>query len=72
MSGDMTLVDFIKIYNLPPNVTVKRFREVAGIGHSKFYKLAKEGAIRLRKSGHFTTVPVEDLYRLLRGEQAAA
>lgn len=72
MPGDMTFIDFVKIYSLPPNVTVKRFREVAGIGHTRFYELAKEGAIRLRKNGRSTTVPVEDLFHLLRGEQAAA
>ncbi|MGY3584461.1 hypothetical protein ACVIGB_006481 [Bradyrhizobium sp. USDA 4341] len=72
MPGDMTFTDFIKIYGLPPNVSVKRFCEIAGIGHTRFYEIAKEGAIRLRKNGRSTTVPVEDLYRMLRGEQAAA
>ncbi|MET4043955.1 hypothetical protein [Bradyrhizobium sp. RT6a] len=72
MTGDMTLHDMIKIYSLPPNVSVNRFCEVAGIGHTRFYELAKEGAIRLRKNGRLTTVPVEDLFQLLRGEQAAA
>ncbi|QQO20243.1 hypothetical protein JJB98_10105 [Bradyrhizobium diazoefficiens] len=67
----MTFVDFVRLYELPPNVAPKRFCEVAGIGHTKFYELAKEGKIRLRKNGR-TTVPVEDLFRLLRGEQAAA
>jgi hypothetical protein len=71
MPGDMTFVDFVKLYELPPNVTVKRFREVAGVGHTRFYELAKEGAIRLRKNGRFTTVPVEDLFRFLRGDQTA-
>lgn len=72
MSGDLTLIDFIKIYSLPPNVAADRFREIAGIGNTRFYELAKEGAIRLRKNGRRTTVPVEDLYKLLRGDQAAA
>ncbi|MDH2341498.1 hypothetical protein [Bradyrhizobium sp. SSUT77] len=72
MPGDMTFVDFVKLYELPPNVPAKRFREVAVIGHTKFYELAKEGAIRLRKNGRLTTVPVEDLFQLLRGDQAAA
>ncbi|OKO73034.1 hypothetical protein [Bradyrhizobium sp. NAS96.2] len=70
--GDMTLPDVIKTYDLPLNVSVNRFCEVAGIGHTRFYELAKEGAVRLRKNGRSTTVPVEDLYQLLRGEQAAA
>lgn len=72
MTGDMTLLDMIKIYNLPPNLSVSRFCEVAGIGHTRFYELAKNGTIRLRKNGRFTTAPVEDLYQLLRGDQAAA
>jgi hypothetical protein len=72
MPGDMTFADFIKIYDLPPNVSVKRFCEVADIGVTKFYAIAKVGTIRLRKNGHFTSVPVEDLFKLLRGEQAAA
>lgn len=72
MTGDMTLHDMIKIYGLPPNVSVNRFCEVAGIGPTRFYELAKEGAIRLRKNGRLTTTPVEDLYKLLRGDQAAA
>lgn len=72
MPGDLTLIDMIKIYNLPPNVSVKRFREIAGIGSTKFYELAAEGSIRLRKNGRLTTIPVEDLYKLLRGDQAAA
>ncbi|QIG96292.1 hypothetical protein [Bradyrhizobium sp. 6(2017)] len=70
--GDLTLHDTIKIYGLPLNVPVKRFCEVAGIGNTRFYELAKEGVIRIRKNGRSTTAPVEDLYRLLRGEQAAA
>jgi len=37
-----------------------------------FYEIVKQGAIRIRKNGRFTTVPVEDLYRFLRGDQVAA
>jgi hypothetical protein len=70
--GDLTLPEVIKAYDLPLNVSVSRFCEVAGIGPTRFYELAKEGAIRLRKNGRSTTVPVEDLFQLLRGEQAAA
>lgn len=70
-AGDLTLHDMIKIYDLSLNVPVNRFCEVAGIGHTRFYELAKEGTIRLRKNGRSTTVPVEDLYQLLRGEAAA-
>ncbi|MGY0573270.1 hypothetical protein ACTGJ9_021010 [Bradyrhizobium sp. RDM12] len=71
-TGDMTLLDMIKIYDLPPNLSVNDFCKIAGIGHTRFYELAKDGAIRLRKNGRYTTVPVEDLFQLLRGEQAAA
>jgi len=70
--SDMTLQDFIKVYGLPPNVSVNRFCEVACVSSSRFYKLAKDGAIRVRKNGRYTFVPVEDLFKLLRGEQAAA
>jgi hypothetical protein len=70
--GDLTLPDIVKLYSLPPNVDVGRFCEVAGIGSTRFYELVKEGVIRIRKNGRFTTAPVEDLYRLLRGDQAAA
>ena len=72
MSGDMTLLDMIKIYDLPPNVSVGRFCEVAGIGTTRFYELRKQGTIRVRKNGRLTVVPVEDLFRFLRGDQAAA
>jgi hypothetical protein len=73
MTGDdMTLLDMIKIYDLPPNVSVSRFCEVAGIGSTRFYEIAKRGTIRIRKNGRFTTVPVEDLFRFLRGDQVAA
>lgn len=72
MNSDMTMADVIKIYDLPLNVSPKQFCQVAGIGMTRFYALAKEGAIRLRKNGRSSTVPIEDLYRLLRGEQAAA
>ncbi|QHP69566.1 DNA-binding protein [Bradyrhizobium sp. LCT2] len=72
MPGDLTLTDMIEIYKLPPNVDAGRFREIAGIGNTRFYELAKEGVIRLRKNGSRTTVPVEDLYKFLRGDQAAA
>ena len=70
--GDMTLPDIIKLYSLPPNVPVDRFCEVAGFGPTRFYELVKEGVIRIRKDGRFTTAPVEDLYQQLRGDQAAA
>ncbi|RXG93044.1 helix-turn-helix domain-containing protein [Bradyrhizobium zhanjiangense] len=70
--GDMTLSDMIQTWKLPLNVSPNQFCEVAGIGQTRFYELAKEGAIRIRKNGRSTTVPVEDLYRLLRGDQAAA
>lgn len=72
MTGDMTLHDMIKIYSLPPNVSARRFCEVAGIGNTKFYELVKKGVIRLRKNGRSSAVPVEDLFQLLRGDQAAA
>ncbi|RQH15687.1 hypothetical protein [Bradyrhizobium sp. RP6] len=64
---DLTFADFVKLYSLPPNVTVRRFKELAGIGQTRFYELAKEGEIRLLKNGRSTSVPVEDLFRVLRG-----
>lgn len=70
--GDMTLPDFVKLYSPPPNVPVDLFCELAGIGSTKFYELVREGAIRVRKNGRFTTAPVEDLYHYIRGQQAAA
>jgi hypothetical protein len=53
---DLTFADFVKLYGLPPNVTVRRFKELAGIGHTRFYELAKEGEIRLLKNGRSTSV----------------
>jgi hypothetical protein len=64
---DLTFADFVKLYNLPPNVTVRHFKELAGIGHTRFYELAKQGKIRLLKNGRSTSVPVEDLFGVLRG-----
>lgn len=32
----------------------------------------KDGVIRVRKNGRHTTAPLEDLFQLLRGDQAAA
>ena len=32
---DLTFADFVKLYNLPPNVTVRHFKELAGIGHTR-------------------------------------
>ncbi|MCK1610551.1 MULTISPECIES: hypothetical protein [unclassified Bradyrhizobium] len=70
--GDMTLPDVVKLYNLSLNMPVDRFCEVAGIGTTRFYELVKDGVIRVRKNGRHTTAPVEDLFQLLRGDQAAA
>ncbi|UPT88628.1 hypothetical protein HAP41_0000005980 [Bradyrhizobium barranii subsp. apii] len=64
---DLTFADFVKLYSLPPNVTVRHFKELAGIGHTRFYELAKQGQIRLLKNGRSTSVPVEDLFSVLRG-----
>ncbi|WP_316185868.1 MULTISPECIES: helix-turn-helix domain-containing protein [unclassified Bradyrhizobium] len=70
--GDMTLTEFIQLYKPPPNVRPEQFCELAGIKTTRFYELAKEGVIRIRKNGRSTTVPVEDLFRFIRGEQSAA
>jgi hypothetical protein len=72
MPGDMTFTDFIQIYGLSPNVPAKRCREIANVGNTKFYRLVKDGVIRLRKNGRNSEVPVEDVFRLVRGDQAAA
>ena len=70
--GDLTLQDMIKIHDLTLNVPVGRFCEVADIGTTKFYELVRDGVIRIRKNGRLATVPVEDLFQLLRGDQGAA
>ncbi|WFT95058.1 hypothetical protein QA633_43595 [Bradyrhizobium barranii] len=68
----VTIADMIKFYGLPLDVSPKQFCQVAGIGLTRFYALAKQGKIRIRKNGRSSTVSIEDLYEFLRGDQAAA
>jgi hypothetical protein len=68
----MTLEEFVRTWNLMPNVPAKRCREIANVGNTKFYQLVKDGVIRLRKNGRNSEVPVEDVFKLVRGDDQAA
>ncbi len=67
-----TLQEFIRNWNLPPNVPVKRCRELMNIGNTKFYQMAEAGKFRLRKNGRNTEIGVEELYDVVIGREAAA
>lgn len=60
----MTLDDFIRIYNLPPTVPLKRAGQLANLGHSSIYEKHKRGEIQILKNGSRSGLPVETVYKL--------
>ncbi|HVV60223.1 MAG TPA: hypothetical protein VHD14_00550 [Pseudolabrys sp.] len=63
----MTLEQFIKAYELPVLVPIRRVCEVVGISHSTAYELNKSGRLTVRKLGGKSGVLVEDLFALKNG-----
>jgi excisionase family DNA binding protein len=55
----------------PLAYTVKEVMELSRIGRTKFYELIKSGKIRTKKIGAKHLVPVDELKRFMRGEDAA-
>lgn len=68
----MSLENFIRFYELAPNVPLKRAREILNLSHSRIYKLAELGVVRFRKNGRFTELPVHHLYDLVTGDAIAS
>lgn len=60
----MTLEDFIRIYNLPPTVPLKRAYELTNLRHTTIYNKHKRGEIQILKNGSRSGLAVETVYRL--------
>jgi excisionase family DNA binding protein len=55
----------------PLAYAVKEAMELSRIGRTKFYELIRTGQIRTKKIGSKHLVPVDELKRFLRDEDAA-
>jgi hypothetical protein len=60
----LSLEEFIKYFDLPPIVPIKRACQVHACGHSHLYDLRSKGKLRIVPRTSGTGVPVVDLYRL--------
>lgn len=58
----MTLEQFIRAYDLPSLVPVRRTCEILPCAHSTLYELHNSGRIRIRKLNARSVIAVEDLY----------
>jgi hypothetical protein len=58
----MTLHEFIRNFELPPIVPIKRACEVEQCSVAKIYKERKEGRLRIVPRTAGTGIPVTDLY----------
>jgi hypothetical protein len=58
--------EYVRTFNLPPIVPIKRACEIAGCGHSKLYEMGKQKTVRIvkRAGGSGSGVPAIDLYKL--------
>jgi hypothetical protein len=60
----MTLYDFIRIYELPPNVPIKRVQKLLVLGNTKFHDLVNQGVIKVDKVGPRSFCTAEHVYEL--------
>ena len=71
-SDQMSLEDFIRLYNLPPNVPLKRACEILNVSPSQIYKLKNLGIAHFRKNGRSTELRVTHLYDLTVADAIAS
>lgn len=58
----LTFEEFVRTFDLPPLVSIKRALEVAGLKNSRFYELVNEGTFRIIKNGARSNVTAFNLY----------
>jgi excisionase family DNA binding protein len=63
----MTLQEFVKTWDLPPNVPIRRCMHILNVGNSKIYRLIAEGRLRLHKNGRNSEIPVTDIFEYVQG-----
>jgi hypothetical protein len=60
----MTLHEFIRTYELPPLVPIKRVQKLLVLGNTKFHDLVNQGVIDITKVGPRSFCTVEHVYEL--------
>jgi hypothetical protein len=60
--SNLSYEDFVRAHSLTPLVDIKTACRVVNMGHSRFYKLVKDGAFVLVPNGRRRNVTAENLY----------
>lgn len=68
--ADPNFEAFVRVYNLPPFVPLKRVCEVAGIGRTKLYDLHAEKRLVIRNMAGKRGVFATEIYALIKGAPA--
>ncbi|UGY17897.1 hypothetical protein [Bradyrhizobium septentrionale] len=64
--------EFVRAHKLGPLVDIKTACQIASVGHSRFYELAKEGAFILIPNGSRRNVTAQNLHQYYLALIAAA
>lgn len=61
---------FVRVYNLPHFVPLKRVCEICGFGRTKLYELHSEGKLVIRNMSGKRGVFATEVYELIKGAAA--